>query len=255
MPAMTRTLSGALALTIGLLALPAAAPAMTVAAPQPPNAAVLRALGLKVGWPVRGSTATVPGGRQLVVDVARVPGRHGRRPSVRVSLVRLDGRGVPMYAVARSTLKSGTFTAQVPRRAGRYVLWLHVAGRHYGTSITAGCPTDGQSAAALHLEPAAGRPDERFNVRIVNTGETCLSAGYGEQWERQLADGSWQPITPLHPIPVPAVAFNVMPGASFTHQTSVWPELTPGTYRVVKSVTGETGSGTITLTAPFTVLP
>ena len=158
-----------------LSALALAAPA----AAAPPNAAKLRALGVKVAWPATGSLQPGHG-----VEV-RVTSRRARS---RVALVRVDTRGRVVRSVARATLRSGTFRAALPADAGaRYTLQLAVGKLRYFSLITTPKAVP-PVAAPTHRRP---RPRHRFRSSATSlTSRTRCSP-----WPRTAA-GPGRPSRP-----------------------------------------------------------
>ena len=255
----------ALVLT-GCAALPGPAHGVLPAS-RPPDAAALRAAGLRVTWPVA-STAPVAlaGGPPLRVRVARAGRATGaRRARARLALVRVDGGGRPMRIVTGGVLTSGPFTARLPARAGaRYALRLEVGERRWWSWIlTSGppvpaseavCPTTGTGAGGLRIEPAAARAGELVTATLMNAGTGCLFAGADYAWDALLPDGTWEPIKPKYGFPLIGPR-GVHPGETFAFAIGglrVFADLQPGPHRLVKTVEGPNGE--LILYAPFEVL-
>ena len=107
------------AMLAGLL-LPAASPA---AGRDVPRTTVLTGAGLKVTWPLPSGSAVVAPGTTLSVEVR--PTSAARNRIARIALARLDAAGRTVAVVKTATVRRGTFTVRVPRRAGaRYALTL-----------------------------------------------------------------------------------------------------------------------------------
>lgn len=166
--------------------------------------------------------------------------------------------------VFRRSVRVGAVAVRIPNRPGaRYALRLRVAKQRYWSWITTKqtatgasspsaptCTPDGRSAGQLSLDPAFGRSGDRFAVHLRNTGTSCLSSGWDYAWQQQLPDGTWQPVA-SRGFPVPAIAVITPPGSISSHSGFVWPELVPGTYRLVKFVNGP--DGPLTLAATFDI--
>ena len=123
------------------------------ASAAPPDAAKLRAVGVKVSWPVTG-TATMAAGQVVEVRVT------SRRTRSEVSLARVDARNRVMRVIARKSLRSGTFRAVLPqvRVDAGYALRLRVAGRRYSSRIRVPAPVaPAPPAPAPVLTPAPPR--------------------------------------------------------------------------------------------------
>lgn len=267
---MRRTIAAAV---VCLAALPNVAHA-ALPAERPPDPPTLRAAGLTVSWPVRGGAEFAPGDRVVVRVRALRAGDQG--PLARVSLVRVNRSGRTLRGVASQSLRDGVFTARLPDLpAARYALRLDVGGRRYFSWITTAgapgapppgplpppnpsprpsgpppCPSRGTSSFEVRVDPGQARAGDRFTLMVVNTGTTCLTGGYDYGWERQLPDGSWEPVQGGDH-PVPAIGVTAQPGGTFGHDASVWSELQPGAYRVVKTLSGP--DGPLTVAVPFEV--
>lgn len=237
-------------------------------AANPPKKSALRAVGLRISWPISASEVNLRPGTRLVVRVSRVRGARTRRPKARIKLVRVDARGRAIKAVARRAMRAGTFVVRLPSRAGaRYALRLAVGKQRYWSWIAtsepaapvlepilplSACPRPGPSAGHARVDPPTGRSWDRLTVSLTNTGSSCLTGGVGYGWERQLAGGRWEEVRP-DPYPAPALPFGAAPGQTSTHGAFVWPELDPGPHRLVKTVEGN--DGPLLLSARFEVLP
>jgi hypothetical protein len=231
-----------------LLLLPASAHAALPAA-HPPGKSVA---GVKIAWPLTAAETTQAPGASLSV---RVRSSHRR---AQLTLARVDGRGRALHAVARRTLRSGTFTVRLPALAGaRYALRLTVAGKHYWSwiltpapklapvttpSIDCGqeyaCETGcaalgGAPNAEIAVTPATARPGDAVQVTIVNRGAGCLISPDGNiaYWEQQLSDGSWEPAG--HELSVQVLTLTALPGATWTGVKTVGADFVPGAYRLV----------------------
>jgi hypothetical protein len=228
---------------------------------RPPDQGALRALGLRVGWPVARSSGLVRVPLQLTVRVrllASSRARAGRRPVVRVVLQRVVRSGVPMTRLAAATLRAGSFAATLPDRpqwrfalrlmvgSQRYVSWVAPFGPFTAVPSPA-CPTTGQSAATLTVSAAQGRTGDRLRTVLRNQGSTCLSGTPGFEWQLRRPDGSWQEGDHLTtPIGVVAV-----PGAVVRQSITV-PALPAGQWRIVRRLHGPDAE--VLAAAPFQIL-
>jgi hypothetical protein len=232
-----------------LAATPAAAQAE-----RPPDPEALRAVGLRVTWPVSDAVPAFYAGERLVVRVAAA----ARAPQASVSLVRVDARGGTVRVVAQRSMGDGTVRFGVPASGGRYRLRLDVAGQRYFSSFTArrprpptrSCPAGRRAAADVALSQGSGVPGEVLRVRVRNTGRACLTGGRRHHWERRLPDGTWEVVAAGGDAPGPLDVVTV-PGRSTTSTTIVPPNLRPGPHRVVTKVASD--DGPLVLAVPFEV--
>jgi hypothetical protein len=248
------------------------------ASAAPPDAAKLRAAGVKVSWPVTGTATMAPG---QVVEV-RVTSRRTRSE---VSLARVGARDRVMRIIARKTLRSGSFRAVLPAAASgaRYALRLRVAGHDYqsvivtprpavpapapppATSVLAAAPQGpcdvGSGGPQTTVGPAVRGAGERLTIELLNRGPGCLGipVTMTVAWERLTADGVWQAVPrgcfgygPPEDdrsgcVGLPSFAV-VAPGETHRTWVDVPTDFEPGRYRLSASVPGVSGW-------EFTVLP
>ena len=129
-----------------LLVLPATAEAALPAAKTPPRSVA----GVKITWPLTAAETSLAPGSSLAVAV-----RSSHRRA-QLALLRVDGRGRAIRAVARKTLRSGTFSIALPATAGaRYRLALEVAGKRYWSWITTPVPLPAAPAPVVVPAPPA----------------------------------------------------------------------------------------------------
>jgi hypothetical protein len=234
-----------------MLGLLAGAVASIAALPpaEPPSRSVA---GVYVTWPLTAPETTLAPGAKLVVRVS------SPRRRAQVSLVRVDARGRALRAIARRTLRKGTFTAQVPAAApgARYALRLNVAGHKRWSWITtpvqmAPSPVPAPVAtAAPTVEPkalsycgdvwwpwtafaasvstsattvTAGEP---LTYTVTNTGQGPMddTGRYELQPEGQLSQSWGQPGDHAGSLPA---------GASAEHEITIPADTEPGRYRVL----------------------
>jgi hypothetical protein len=157
---------------LALLMIPARAAAALPAA-HPPDRAALKAAGVRVTWPVAGSTASRGFGAKLSVKVVS---KHARS---RLALLRVNASGRPLRAVARRTLRSGTFSARVPRypTGAVYELRLIVAGQTYSSWITTPVRIDDGPAGSVPAPCTGGLGTSRCtSFRRRRSQSSCLTA-------------------------------------------------------------------------------
>jgi hypothetical protein len=250
-----------------LLLLPASAHAALPAAHLPGTSVA----GVKIAWPLSAAETTLAAGASLTV---RVSSSHRR---ARLALLRVDGRGRAMRAVARRTLRSGTFKVVLTAQPGvRYALRLTIAGRRFWSWIVTPVPQaaaklapvadppidcggefacttacdalGGAPDAEITVTPATGRPGHALQATIVNHGAGCLISRTSNvaYWKHQLPDGSWQSTGSETALEV--VTLTALPGATWTGAKTVSADFVPGAYRLVVS-------GQPAATAAFQVLP
>jgi hypothetical protein len=231
----------AIASLVGLLLIPSAASAALPPA-HPPGKSVA---GVKLGWP---ADVNVLGGSKVSVTV-----RSSHRRT-QLALLRVDERGTPTRALARRTLRSGTFTATVPNDTAHLMLRATIAGKRYWTWITSIAPvsspvnpapmpafpchpppSSGPAAVELRLGATTLSPGGSLPYSVVNTGQRCQTAGAPYAWQLQQPDGSWQTIQ--LPWAFPMFGIMLPPGASYAKTAQVPADAAPGTYRLLDSVT------------------
>jgi hypothetical protein len=222
------------------VALPAAPARAALPAGHPPTAPAMRALGLRVTWPVA-AKATLAPRSALTARIARVRGSDAPRRAVQVSLLRVDANGRAMRVVTRRSLRIGTFRGRLPTAsAGHYQLRLDVAGRRFWSWLTvdpvADCRTNGvrpgSPAATMTAAPSFGTSGTAITLTITNVGTTCLDTGPDYTWLRRQPDGSLAIETRgtnLSP-PPGAARFLIAPGASQTIPAIAWPPVGGETY-------------------------
>ncbi len=246
-----------------LLAFPA------TAAAKPPNPTALKKEGVRVTWPVP-ATAT-----KAVGDLVEVRVRSERR-RVKVSLVVVGSDGRPRKAVARRTLRNGTFRATLAE-PGTYALRLVVAKRRYASQLTVPAPPvpppapappmppapalpaclgarESGTSAALSLSPTTLRAGETLTIAVTNTSDGCLMWGLSYRIDRVLLDGSTETMNPNESFP--AAGLLVAPGATRAKQIVLASDLPPGHYRLHDRVLGESPLqwGMIPLSAGFEIV-
>jgi len=245
--------------TTAAVALLAALPVATAhaATPTAPSAKALRALGVKVTWPLRGASPVVKPGTKLTVKVTRLGGKKGM--PVKLTLGRLDAKGRATKTLRSATLRSGTFSATVPKGDGLvYALSLNAkkvrfTGRFRTPAAVKPDPQkpkpDGPTAdpcqpAGTTATPAAtvrlgvstvvaGQP---VPYTVTNTGTTCLTANGHYGWQR-LTDAGWTFVALPLSFPDP---MRVLPGATWTGadaRTSIG--FAPGHYRLIPNLAVE----------------
>ena len=156
------TLEGMLGLLLGAVAATAALPPA-----EPPSRSVA---GVHATWPLTAPETTLAPGAKLVVRVSS-PRRRSQ-----LSLVRVDARGRALRTIARKTLRSGTFTAQIPAAmpGARYALRLNVAGHKRWSWITT--PVPAAPAPAPTSVPMPTWPDGPTSGRLRSAARTrCRS--------------------------------------------------------------------------------
>ena len=227
-------------------------------APQAHAGIVVRQGGLSVSWPGSGATASPAAGSTLRVAVAVTsPGRH---ETAHIALRRVTDRAV----VGRANLTTGSFTYHLSGRAGvSYRLSVKIGTYTRATLVMTGPPSnpcaegDSPPAAALTLSVASASPGTRFTMLLRNTGASCFSYGYAYGWERRGNDGTWAPYPVNQVFILPA--FGLLPGATATLDGNVPPEVTPGHYRITKSVfdstTGVYPPSSVTVNAELDIVP
>jgi hypothetical protein len=215
--------------TAGMLALPAAAhadapPAKTVA-------------GVKITWPAT-NFGYMPG---MSVQV-KVKSSHRR---TQLSLVRVNAAGRALAAVARKTLRSGTFTVQLPMVNDRtYRLRATIAGRTYWSTVKVGAPLASPAVPAPSACAGFSWAPPEFTVAVtsVTAGDefsydvrnpdprNCITIGEGTGFQHLLGDGTWE--TVHVPWAASAVGVIVHVGQTLHVQARV-PAISPaGTYRL-----------------------
>jgi len=250
-----------------LAAVAVAAPAAQahVTAAKPLDASALRAVGVKVTWPLAGGATVVAPGSTLSVRVQKLAGKRG--VPVRVRLVRINAKDRATGILSSATVRRGTIKIAVPKAAGRvYALHLragtvrHVsrfsttAAKKQGAPVPDAVPGDpmpigdgpdtcakttkSTGSATLHLALTSVVAGQPVPYSIENTGPSCLTVGFPYHWER-LVDGTWTGVEQNLVFILPA--FFVPPGTSWDGTGSGWaavaartePTFEPGRYRLV----------------------
>ena len=201
--------------------------------------------GVHVRWPA--ATTLAPGAQVRVIV-------HSHRRRAVLSLVRVDGRGTPTRAIARRTLRNGTFTATLPGDSGvTYALRATIARKRYWSWISTPapappapptCPSDSAPIARLSLGAASVARGGTLPYKVINLGKACITEGAPYLLDHQEGDGSW---TTLPPPPFPMYAVLVPPGTSYDKQASIPADAPAGTYRLEDPQVGLT-SGTFEVT-------
>ncbi|WP_205697752.1 hypothetical protein [Conexibacter sp. SYSU D00693] len=240
----------------------AAAPSRTGASATPE---ALRVAGLRVTWPVQGTSVERAPGARVVVEVRRER-RTGSRATV--TLARVDGRGRTLGVLARRTLRGGRFAAKLATTPGaRHELRLDVAGRRRATArlTTRVQPSPGTTGGAVPVSsttgttppvvlgpcvPPAPATDPSLRAAgelvvttttvlagatatydLVNTGARCLVYGAGYDLERRRDEGGWERVG--LELASPGWAGLLAPGERAAKGAQVPPGTPPGRYRVV----------------------
>lgn len=264
--ASIRTIACSATLAVAAIVGPATAAQAAATAPSGPDAAALRAAGVKVTWPLSGATTSVISGTKLSVRVRVVRGK--KRPAlVHLALVRTSATGRVKKLVEGAVLRGGVFNVRVPRAAGRHYALTLKAGKVRYTSrfnavavsshdtvppaaprpATPGAPVpvpngpapmdpcwlppspDAATTTAsgiLHLGATSVVAGQAVPYAIENTGTACLTFGLGYRWERQDGD-AWTPVD--QQLIVPAIAFVAGPGGTWTGQNWNWGPITAQT--------------------------
>jgi hypothetical protein len=180
--------------------------------------------GVHITWPKQTGASA---GTALTVKVASA--RH----TARLSLVAVGRDGKPVRALARRTLRTGTFKATVGG-AGTYELRITVAGRSYGSwvnvpSLPCGLANGG---AQIVLGATSARPGGSLPYDVVNTGDKGITGGAPYTLARRRDDGSWQPL-PSGIFPMYAVV--IAPCGTLDKNASIPAGAVPGHYRVTDS--------------------
>lgn len=224
-------LAGAVLAVALTLSLPAAAQAFTPLAPVDlpklaPLAGVAGVTGSgAIGTPADGATSR---GVRLVKPGEQVRLRVDRRTPVEIALVRVDNAGKPVRTVRRTRTRKGTFTATLPA----------TRGVHYGLTVnrTAGLWLHVPPVATMTAAPTTVRAGEVVRTTIVNHGDVPLEYGAQHVIDRRTPAG-WQVAPPATPTPYPSILNRVPPGGTHTSGAQVWPNLTPGRYRIARELT------------------
>ena len=199
--------------------------------------------GVHFTWP---SETTVAAGSAVKVVIRSV---HRR---AQLSLVSVDRNGKAVRALARRTLKSGTFTARVGAPA-TYELRATVAGRKYWSWITVPAPAPAPVAVPtpaptplplgndiacsapragnpqLVIDAAAVHPGDTLPVRLINTTSACFFTGICPSLERRQPDLTW---TGVGYAVCPAIAVSLPVGGTLNESTLIPPDAALGRYRV-----------------------
>jgi hypothetical protein len=217
-------------------------------APPPAHVPPPVVSGVHISWPAQTS---LPAGSALTVKVTSA--RH----RAQLSLVSVDRNGRAVHALARRTLRTGTFTARIGGPA-TYELRATVAGRKYWSWISVPAPapavpaptpapTPGPASLAndvltcatgdadlwqLALGSSTVHPGDTLAVQLVNTGSSCRWTGVCPSLERQADDGTWSPTDTR---PCIAVVVAVPPGGAFDETRPIAPDAVPGHFRVAQN--------------------
>jgi len=246
--------------TTAAVALLAALPVATAhaATPTAPSAKALRALGVKVTWPLHGASSVVKPGTKLTVKVTRLGGKKGT--PVKLTLGRLDAKGRATKTLRSATLRSGTFSATVPKGDGLvYALSLNAkkvrfTGRFRTPAAvkpgadkpsppapaTDPCPPAGTAAATVRLGATTVVAGQPVPYTVTNTGTTCLTANGHYGWQR-LTDAGWTfVVLPLgFPDPVRVLPGATWAGADGQAVARTGAEFAPGHYRLIPNLAVE----------------
>jgi len=198
--------------------------------------------GFDITWPSDSALADAKPGQDLHVSI---------RPRVKglvatVSLSRITRSGRPLV-IEKRRLRSGGFTATLPKRAGRYRLRLTsargFAESNFELASDAGSTTDPDGPlpsctfdqgyeAELAASTSVARPGDALTITLTNTGVTCLGVNFGLAWQ-VYRNGRWTDVS--FGVVYPAMILGLAPGAK-QEQTAIVPRNTPpGHYRAVKN--------------------
>jgi hypothetical protein len=242
---------------------------MVALPPAEPPARVVA--GVQVTWPLSKPETSVLPGSKLTVRIV------SKRRRAQVSLVRVDAAGRPVRAIARRTLKRGSFTVTVPAAMGaRYALRLNVAGRKRFSWLTtpapsppAPMPVPAPTPTPVPLcAPDSTQRSEDINATVA-VASASVAAGQALDYTvgnagpgRLAATGSASLVPDGEPGPQfgewSSPLTDLAVGASAQRSTSVSAGTAPGTYRlsaIVMWVSCDTVNTTRFLSAPFEVLP
>ncbi len=245
---------------IGLTSAFALAPTVAEAAApanQLPNAAALARLGFTVTWPVSKASTTLPAGTLLVVRVKASDPRRARRHVVTLRLDEVAAGDFGPRLVATGRLRHGRVLMRLPSLLGaRYTLTLRAGGRTYRSAIAVpgahgtpappvgvppvpasplppGSPCASPSfPTVLTLDRATAAPGDVLTYTISGPAGACLYAGVGYALQ-ELVDGVWTGVVADPPIAFPAIELVVPPGQPYVGRALVYPNLTPGHYRLL----------------------
>jgi hypothetical protein len=181
--------------------------------------------GAKLKWPTRSPQRAFEAGQTIEVTI------DSPRRRAKLSLVAVDDKGTPTRAVARRTLRRGTFRASIPG-SGTYALRLVIGDRRYWTWINAmACLNLRGDQAEIRLHAPSVPAGGYLSYDLVNTSAGCIGAGEGYLIEQLLADGTWGP-TPPRAFSLP---LTVLESGQAKTKTAII-DVPPGTYRFVDSV-------------------
>ena len=105
------------------------APVIAHAQLPPHKPPPLTPYGATLKWPTKSPQRVFEPGQTIEVTI------DSPRRRAKLSLVAVDAKGTPTRAVARRTLRRGTFRASIPG-SGTYALRLVIGDRRYWTWIT-----------------------------------------------------------------------------------------------------------------------
>jgi hypothetical protein len=185
----------ALFAVVSLLLVPGVAGAALPKA-HPPDVKALEAKGVEVDWPL---TASVELSKAHAVAVSV----RSRTP-VTLSLVAVGRNGRPLRAVARKTVRTGTFEQDLfMARAQRLALRLDVGKQRYWSWIrvrddsepAVKCEHGTESTPTFEAPETPLRVGQRYRFRLRNPG-ACPAAVLSpdDQWLRPGATGGWEPV-------------------------------------------------------------
>jgi hypothetical protein len=244
----------ALSSLVVILLAPAAANAALPEA-HPPGKSVA---GVKLTWPLKAAETPLAPGSKLTVKV-RSSHRHAK-----LSLIRVDARGVPLRALARRTVRSGTFSVTLPAEIGAsYQLRVVVAGKRYWSWVTTWCNLCGDTvtqvdpchsvieppSAEIRLGSTTVARGGSLSFGLANTGRNCFDTGSGYTLEHQQPDGTWVQV-PLPPHTTEGYVVAV--GGALALNARIPADADPGTYRIGDSVWAPEGTVQV-LSGPFEV--
>ncbi len=237
-----------------------------------PDAAALRAQGVRVSWPLRTVTASLVPGTVLRVQVKPVGSR--KRRTVRLAFVRTTAAGRPLRTLFSQRLRRGTFTAVVPGPVGAtHHLMLTVGRRVYRSVITTTatpvpapipaipgasgaasdysvpmlpgggsyapppnpvpwCADAGVAGMALRIGTPQVAPGGTVSFEATNTGQRCMVPPLIQRVER-LEGASWVDVG--YSSSALSGQYFLPPGDLYSGTVTLFPGTVPGRHRLIFS--------------------
>jgi hypothetical protein len=181
--------------------------------------------GATLKWPTRSPQSVFEPGQTIEVTI------DSPRRRAKLSLVAVDAKGTPTRAVARRTLRRGTFRAALPG-SGKFALRLVIGDRRYWTWINSvACLNLRGDQAEIRLHTPSVPAGGYLSYDLVNTSAGCIGTGEAYGIEQLLADGSWAS-TPSRAF---SLSLFVVEGGKARTKTAII-DVPPGTYRLVDTV-------------------